>query len=96
MAIHPRTIYSKTPKGVMDAKKLDRASSKVFVTVDGKSTVADLLKKSGLEEKELHELLEKLAVCKQNQATSGSWEEAILIEHGVCYISSSPRPSRLP
>ena len=57
MAIHPRTIYSKSPKGVMDAKKLDRASGNVFQTVDGKSTVADLLKKSGLEEKKLHELL---------------------------------------
>src|SRR5689334_14686975 len=60
MAIHPRTIYTKTPKGVMEAKKLDRASGNVFVTVDGKSTVADLLKKSGLEDKKLEELLEKL------------------------------------
>ena len=61
MAIHPRTIYTKTPKGVMEVKKLDRASGKVFLTVDGKSTVADLGKKSGLEDKELHELLEKMS-----------------------------------
>ena len=53
MAIHPRTIYTKTPKGVMEAKKLDRASGKLFVTVDGKSTVTDLAKKSGIEDKEL-------------------------------------------
>src|SRR5690349_9918907 len=60
MAIHPRTIYTKTPKGVMEAKKLDRTAGSVFLTVDGKSTVTDLLKKSGLDEKKLHELLEKL------------------------------------
>src|SRR6185503_19821552 len=60
MAIHPRTIYTKTPKGVMEAKKLDRASGKLFVTVDGKSTVTDLAKKSGIEDKELEALLEKL------------------------------------
>ena len=51
MPIHPKTIYSKTPKGVLAVKdksaKLDRASGQVFLAIDGKSTVADLLKKSG-------------------------------------------------
>src|SRR5690606_15166177 len=64
MAIHPRTIYSKTPKGVLEVKnrtaKLDRTSNNVFQAVDGKSTVADLVKKTDIEEKKLHEVLEKL------------------------------------
>src|SRR5688572_27392256 len=62
--MHPKTIYSKTPKGVLAVKdksaKLDRASGQVFLAVDGKSTVTDLLKKAGMEEKNLHETLEKL------------------------------------
>src|SRR5688572_11500123 len=62
--MHPKTIYSKTPKGVLEVKnktaKLDRTAGQVFLAVDGKSTVTDLLKKAGMEEKILHEVLEKL------------------------------------
>lgn len=65
MAIHPKTIYSKTPKGVLELKnktsKLSRDAGMVFLAVDGKSTAADLLRKSGLEERRLHATLEKLA-----------------------------------
>jgi len=65
MAIHPKTIYSKTPKGVLEIKnktsKLPREAGMVFLAVDGKSTAADLQKKSGMEEKKLHDTLEKLA-----------------------------------
>jgi hypothetical protein len=64
MAIHPKTIYSKTPKGVLEIKnktsKLPREAGMVFLAVDGKSTAADLVKKSGMEEKRLHQTLEKL------------------------------------
>ena len=64
MAIHPKTIYSKTPKGVLELKnktsKLPRDAGMVFLAVDGKSTAADLLRKSGMEEKKLHQTLEKL------------------------------------
>lgn len=64
MPIHPRTIYTKTPKGVMEVKnktaKLPRDVGLVFLSVDGKSTVADLARKAGMEEKKLHEVLEKL------------------------------------
>ncbi|HXF67112.1 MAG TPA: helix-turn-helix domain-containing protein, partial [Burkholderiales bacterium] len=63
--MHPQTIYTKTPKGVLEVKnktaKLPRELGLVFLAVDGKSTVADLLKKSGMEESQLHEALEKLA-----------------------------------
>ena len=69
--IHPKTIYTKTPKGVMEVKnktaKLDRAAGQVFLVVDGKSTVADLLKKSGIEEKILHEALEKLRAERRDR-----------------------------
>ena len=62
MPIHPKTIYTKTPKGVLEAKnaKLDRAQNRAFVAVDGKSTVTDLIKKADLAEKELHEILDQL------------------------------------
>jgi hypothetical protein len=65
MAIHPKTIYSKTPKGVLEIKnktsKLPREAGMVFLAVDGKSTAADLQRKSGMEERKLHDTLEKLA-----------------------------------
>ena len=64
MAIDPKTIYSKTPKGVLEIKnktsKLPRDAGMVFLAVDGKSTAANLLRKSGMEERKLHEILEKL------------------------------------
>jgi hypothetical protein len=64
MAIDPKTIYSKTPKGVLEIKnktsKLPRDAGMVFLAVDGKSTAANLLRKSGIEERKLHEILEKL------------------------------------
>ena len=64
MAIDPKTIYSKTPKGVLEIKnktsKLPRDAGMVFLAVDGKSTAANLLRKSGLEERKLHEILGKL------------------------------------
>ena len=66
MAIDPKTIYSKTPKGVLEIKnktsKLPRDAGMVFLAVDGKSTAANLLRKSGMEEKKLHEILEKLTI----------------------------------
>ena len=53
MAIDPKTIYSKTPKGVLEIKnkisKLPRDAGMVFLAVDGKSTAANLLRKSGME-----------------------------------------------
>jgi hypothetical protein len=64
MAIDPKTIYSKTPKGVLEIKnktsKLPRDAGMVFLAVDGKSTAANLLRKAGMEEKKLHEILAKL------------------------------------
>jgi hypothetical protein len=64
MPINPKTIYTKTPKGVLEVKnktvKLSREEGTVFLSVDGKSTVADLVKKSGIGEKRLQDALEKL------------------------------------
>jgi len=66
MAIHPKTIYSKTPKGVLELKnktsKLPRDTGMVFLAVDGKSTAADLLRRSGMDERRLHATLEKLVI----------------------------------
>src|SRR3970040_2224152 len=63
--MHPLTIYTKTAKGVLEIRtktiKLPRELSQVFLLVDGKSTVTDLLKKdSDLEEEKLKEVLTKL------------------------------------
>ena len=50
--MHPKTIFSKTPKGVLEVKnktaKLDRAHGQIFIAVDGKSTVSDLVKKADM------------------------------------------------
>ena len=62
--IHPKSVYAKTPKGVLEVKnrtaKLTREEGTVFMMVDGKSTIADLIKKSGMAEMRLHYAIEKL------------------------------------
>jgi hypothetical protein len=64
LTMHPKTIFSKTPKGVLEVKnktaKLPRDVGLVFLSVDGKSTAADLARKSGLNEKALDAALQKL------------------------------------
>jgi len=63
--MHPDTIFSKTAKGVLETRnktvRLSRELNRVFLLVDGKSTVADMLAKTrGLEEPQLVEWLGKL------------------------------------
>ena len=62
--INPKSIYAKTPKGVLDVKnktaKLTREEGTVFLMVDGKSTVADLLKRSGMADLRLNYAIDKL------------------------------------
>jgi hypothetical protein len=62
--INPKSVYAKTPKGVVDVKnktaKLTREEGTVFLMVDGKSTVADLLKRSGMADVRLNYAIDKL------------------------------------
>jgi hypothetical protein len=62
--MHPKTIFAKTPKGVLEVKnkttKLPRDIGVVFLSVDGKSTLTDLAKKAGMDEKVLTAALQKL------------------------------------
>jgi len=62
--MHPKTIFAKTPKGVLEVKnkttKLPREIGVVFLSVDGKSTLTDLAKKAGMDEKVLTAALQKL------------------------------------
>src|SRR6185503_15077622 len=63
--MHPQTIYTKTSKGVLEirnkAVKLSRELNRVFLLVDGKSTLADMLAhERGLEEPQLVDWLTKL------------------------------------
>src|SRR5215831_681125 len=62
--MHPQTVFAKTAKGVLEIKnktiKLPREVGLVFLSVDGKSTVADLAQKSGLPAPRLDEALDKL------------------------------------
>src|SRR5512134_2325162 len=63
--MHPQTIYTKTAKGVLEIRnktvKLSRELNRIFLLVDGKSTVAELLGKDrNLEEPQLQEWLSKL------------------------------------
>ena len=62
--MHPQTVFAKTAKGVLEIKsktiKLPQDVGLVFLSVDGKSTVADLAQKSGLSGPQLDEVLDKL------------------------------------
>jgi len=62
--IQPKSVYAKTPKGVLEVKnrtaKLTREEGTVFIMVDGKSTVADLIKKSGMGDMRLNYAIDKL------------------------------------
>ena len=62
--MHPQTVYAKTSKGVLEIKnkavKLDRDSGNVFLSVDGKSTVAELVAKDKLEIKAVESSLNEL------------------------------------
>ncbi|HET9663152.1 MAG TPA: hypothetical protein VFP00_02905, partial [Burkholderiales bacterium] len=63
--MHPLTVYTKTAKGVLETRsktgKLTRELNRVFLMVDGKSTVAQIVTKDDdLEEDKLHEALAKL------------------------------------
>jgi len=62
--MHPQTVFAKTAKGILEIKnktiKLSRDFGLVFLSVDGKSTVADLAQKSGMPAPKLEEALDKL------------------------------------
>src|SRR5512147_756017 len=62
--MHPQTVFTKTAKGVLEIRnktiRLPRDLGAVFISVDGKSTVADLVRKSGVDEAKFHEALDKL------------------------------------
>src|SRR6266478_4344309 len=74
-----KTIYSKTGKGVLEIKnkagKLAKDLLKVLTLIDGKSSVADLIAKSGLSDAELDRSLSQLSAggyIKEFSNTSGS------------------------
>ena len=52
MAFHPQTVFTRTTKGVREARstKLPRELSRVFSAVDGKAAVAEVISKSGIAE----------------------------------------------
>ena len=62
--MHPKTIFSKTAKGVLEVKNktisLPRELGLVFLAVDGKSPVADLPQKARMDPDPLSHALEKL------------------------------------
>ncbi len=62
--MHPQTVYAKTSKGVLDFKnktlKLDRNSGNIFLSVDGKSTFAELVAKSKLDPKDVEGILDEM------------------------------------
>ena len=62
--MHPKTILTKTAKGVLEVKnrtiRLSRDLGLVFLAVDGRSTVAELPQKTVLDEQVLNQALEKL------------------------------------
>ena len=55
--MHPQTIFTKTAKGVLEIKnktvKLPRDVGLAFLSIDGKSTFAELAQKSSIPENKL-------------------------------------------
>src|SRR5204862_1641626 len=62
MLYQPQTIFTRTTKGVREARstRLPRELSRVFAAEDGKGTVAELVSKSGVAEGHCHIALEQL------------------------------------
>ncbi len=62
MIYHAETVFTRTTKGVREARstKLPRELSRIFSTVDGKCSVAELVSKSGVAEGHCHLALEQL------------------------------------
>src|SRR6185503_16571850 len=62
--MHPKTIFTKTAKGVLEVKnktiRLPRDLGLVFLAVDSKSTLAELPQKAGISEATLTAAIEKL------------------------------------
>ena len=62
--MHPKTIFTKTAKGVLEVKnktiRLPRELGLVFLAVDGKSAVGSLPEKAKISEEALDQALEKL------------------------------------
>lgn len=62
MIYHPETVFTRTTKGIREARstKLPRELSRVFAAIDGKSNVANLVEKSGIAEGHCHLALDQL------------------------------------
>lgn len=62
--IIPQSVYTKTAKGILEARnkaiRLPRELGPVFLSVDGKSTVSDLLERLGIGTTQLHQALNTL------------------------------------
>ena len=71
--MHPLTVYTKTAKGVLETRsktgRLSRELNRVFLMVDGKSTVSEMFAKDGgLEESKLQDALAKELAASLREA----------------------------
>src|SRR5215210_8334769 len=59
--IAPQTVYTKTAKGILEIRnkstKLPRELNAVFLSVDGKTTVEEMLPRSGMTSAQLQQAL---------------------------------------
>jgi hypothetical protein len=73
--IAPETVYTKTAKGILEIRnksvKLPRELGLVFLSVDGKSSVADLLPRSGMTSPQLQHAINTLVADGYIKAVSG-------------------------
>jgi len=73
--IAPETVYTKTAKGILEIRnksvKLPRELGLVFLSVDGKSSVADLLPRSGMTAPHLQHAINTLVADGYIKAVSG-------------------------
>lgn len=84
--IAPQTVFTKTAKGILEIRnktvKLSRELGLIFLSVDGKTTVGDLLPRSGMTAPQLHHALNTLVadgyikvVSHPSQAGAGAGGE---------------------
>jgi DNA-binding MarR family transcriptional regulator len=62
--MHSKTMFTKTPKGVQELEnrtmRLPRDLGLVFLAVDGRRSVAELMQKAGMDESSLVQALDRL------------------------------------
>src|SRR5688572_14495558 len=93
--IAPDTVFTKTAKGVLEVRnksvKLNRELGLVFLSIDGKSTVGDLLPRSGMTGPQFQRALQSLVDSGYIKPVVGSAQQAAAAGGGDELDFTSPQ-----